>query len=142
MKITYKETKDLDYEKVVDIFYEANFLKHAEKRKTYSKRIEMAFRNSQYVVSAYDEDELIGFARVVTDQILFATIWNMIVKTEYQKRGIGKLMVQRCLKKFPKCHFFLFASDKVVNFYRKSGFDIHQFGMYLKEGLKKSIIYN
>ena len=64
MKIYLKETKDLDYEKVVDIFYEVKFLKHPEKRTKYKEAIEKAFRNFQYVVSAWDNDKLIGFVRV------------------------------------------------------------------------------
>jgi len=142
MQITYKETKDLDYEKVVDIFYEVKFLKHPEKRETYKKAIKEAFINSQYVVSAWNSNKLIGFARVITDKFLFATIWNMLIKPEYHTKGIGKQLIQKCLNRFPKCHFFLFASEKVVDFYQKNGFDIHRFGMYLKDGIKKCAIYN
>jgi len=141
MDITIKETKDLDFEKVIDVFYKVKFLKYPKKRQEYKDAIEKAFRNSQYVVSVWKNEELVGFARVLTDETLFATIWNMLVKPAYQKSGIGKLLIQKCLNKYPRCHFFLFADKKVVDFYQKMGFDIHQFGMYLKKGMNRCIIY-
>jgi len=142
MNIIIKETKDLDYDEVMDIFYEVQFLKHPEKRDEYKEAIEKAFRNSQYVVSAWDNDELIGFARVITDEALFATIWNMLVKPTYQKRGVGKMLIQKCLDTYPHLHFFLFSGEQCVEFYKKMGFDTHQFGMYLKDGMKRCVIYN
>jgi ribosomal protein S18 acetylase RimI-like enzyme len=141
MNLTFKETKDLNYEKVIDIFYEVNFLKYPEKRNKYKKAIEKAFRNSQFVVSVWDSNELVGFARVITDKSLFATIWNLIVKPDYQRKRIGTMIIKKCLNKYPDLHFFLFSGKDSVDFYKKTGFDTHRFGMYLKEGLERCIIY-
>lgn len=141
MDLSFKEIKDLDYEKVVDIFYEVKFLRYPEKRQKYKEAIEKAFRNSQYVVSAWVDNELAGFARVITDKSLFATIWNMIVRPEHQRKGIGKMIIQKCLDKYPDLHFFLFSGEDSIDFYKKSGFDTHRFGMYLKDGFERCIIY-
>lgn len=142
MNITYTETKDLDYERVVDIFYSVKFLRHPEKRNLYKDSIEKAFKNSQYVVAAYDEDKLIGFVRVLTDESLFATIWNLIVTPEYQIKGIGRTLIQKCLDKYPNLHFFTFADQEVRKFYEKLGFKLHTDGMYLEKGKKVCVIYN
>lgn len=141
MNIILKEIKDLDYEKVVDIFFEVKFLRFPGKRNEYKIAIEKAFKNSQLVVSAWDENKLVGFARVVTDNSLFATIWNMMIKPEYQKKGLGKMLIKKCLTNYPNLHFFLLSGENSVNFYKKMGFDIHQYGMYLKEGPKRCVIY-
>lgn len=142
MHIILKETKELDYDKVVDIFFEVKFLKHPEKRSVYKEEIEKAFRNSQYVVSAWIEDEMVGFTRVITDSRIFATIWNMLVKPAYQNKGVGQMLIQKCLNTYPKLHFFLFSGEDSVDFYKKNGFYVHRFGMYLKDGFKRCIIYN
>ena len=142
MNIIFKETKDLDYEKVVDIFYSVKFLKFSEKRTVYKEAIEKAFRNSQYVVSAWERNKLIGFVRVLTDNSLFATIWNLIIIPEYQNKGLGKMLVQKCLEKYPKIHFFTIADQDNYRFYEKSGFKLHSHGMYLEKGKKVCAIYN
>ena len=142
MNITLKETKEMNYEKVVDIFYEVKFLKYPDKRAVYKEAIEKAFRNSQLVVSAWEGEKLAGFARVITDNSLFATIWNMIVKPDYQKKGVGKMLIQKCLDNYPNLQFFLFSGENTADFYKKMGFDTHRFGMYLKDGFKKCVIYN
>ena len=142
MKFTVREIKNLDYEKVVDIFYEVKFLKCPEKREVYKEAIEKAFRNSQLVVSAWDDYKLIGFARVITDNSLFASIWNMIVKPDYHKKGIGKMLIQKCQDAYPNLHFFLFSGEHTVDFYKKMGFETHRFCMYLTDGSNKCVIYN
>jgi len=142
MEIQLVETKEIDYEKVVDLFFEVGFLRFPKKRNIYKDAIQKAFNNSQYVVAAFLNKELIGFVRVLTDEALFATLWNMIVKPKYQKKGIGKLLIEKCLDKYPNLHFFLIADDDVVDFYKKSGFKIHPHGMYLEKGRKVCILYN
>jgi len=142
MKISFKQTKNLDFNKVVDIFFEVGFLKHQNKRDTYKRAIKKAFLNSQFVVSAWIGNELVGFTRVVTDKSLFATICNLLVKNKYQKKGIGKELVKRCLDKYPQLHLFIVADKKVVGFYQKLGFKIHPYGMYLEKGKKACVIYN
>lgn len=141
MDIRIVETQDLDYTQVVDIFYSIGFLKKLEKRKIYQTAIEKAFRNSQFVVAAFDGNQLIGFGRVVTDTALFATIWNMIVRPDYQKQGIGKMIIQKCLEHYPDLQFFLIADQNVVGFYEKNGFKLHPYAMYLEKGRKVCIIY-
>jgi len=132
--IQFKQTKNLDFDKVIDIFFEAGCLKHQSKREIYKKAIKKAFLNSDYVISAWDKEELVGFTRIITDKSLFGTIWNLIVKPEYQVKGIGKKLMQKCLNKYPKLHFFIIADKKVVKFYEKLGFKLHDYGMYLEKG--------
>ena len=59
-----------------------------------------AVANSQHFVSAYDAGKLVGFGRVLTDGVLHAMIYEMIVHPDYQGRGIGtqilRSLVQWC----------------------------------------------
>ncbi|KKS98241.1 MAG: GNAT family acetyltransferase [Candidatus Gottesmanbacteria bacterium GW2011_GWA2_43_14] len=142
MDILYKVTKELDFEQMVDILYETKCLRHPKKRKIYKAAIEKAFQNSQFVVSAWHGTELAGFARVLTDESLYASIWNFMVSPKYQKKGIGKQLINKCLEKYPKLNFFLFAGDNSADFYRKMGFEIHPHGMNLKKGPDVCVIYN
>lgn len=61
-----------------------------------------AVSSNWFAVSAFDGDKLIGFGRVVSDGVLDAMIYEMIVPPEYQEQGIGALilymLIQLCLK--------------------------------------------
>ncbi len=57
-----------------------------------------AFANSQYFVTAYDDRKLVGFGRVLTDGVLHAMIFEMIVHPDYQRRGIGVQILQRLVQ--------------------------------------------
>ena len=61
-----------------------------------------AVSSNWYAVSAFDGDRLVGFGRVVSDGMLHAMIYEMIVLPEYQGMGIGAqilhMLVQKCLE--------------------------------------------
>ena len=45
--------------------------------------------NTWYMLAAYDGERLVGFGRVVSDLVLHAMIYDMIVAPDYQGQGIG-----------------------------------------------------
>jgi len=142
VKIVFQESKNLDFDKVVDLFYSVRFLRYPKKRDEYKAAISKAFKNSQYVVSAYIGEELVGLVRVLTDESLFATVWNMVVSPKHRNLNIGKKLIHKCLSRYPDLHFFLFADDDVQGFFEKTGFKTHKHGMYLEHGRKVCILYN
>lgn len=80
--------------------------------------------NTDHVFSAWDGDRLVGFARVLTDGIYRATVWDVIVDPDYQNRGVGEKLVQEMLS-HPSLadveKFWLNTRDK-FSFYEKFGF--------------------
>ena len=88
--------------------------------------LERANRNSWLVVSAYDENQLVGFGRVMTDFVMHAMIFDMIVLPEYQNRGIGTMilerLVDRCLDQGIR-DIQLFCAKGKRAFYEKNGFE-------------------
>lgn len=89
--------------------------------------LERANRNSWLVVSAYDGYKLVGFGRVVTDLVLHAMIFDMIILPDYQGRGIGtkilSRLVNKCLGQGIRDIQLFCAKGKRV-FYEKNGFEI------------------
>ncbi len=88
--------------------------------------LERVNRNSWLVVCAYDENKLVGFGRVVTDFVLHAMIFDMIILPDYQGRGIGTLiltrLVNRCLEQGIR-DIQLFCAKGKRAFYEKNGFE-------------------
>ena len=88
--------------------------------------LERANRNSWLVISAYDENKLVGFGRVLTDFVMHAMIFDMIVLPDYQGQGIGALilarLVDRCLAHGIR-DIQLFCARGKRGFYEKNGFE-------------------
>ncbi len=71
-----------------------------DKYKLTCEELARTISNSYFTVSAYDEKRLVGFGRIVSDGILHAMIYEMIVHPDYQLKGIGaeilKQLVNKC----------------------------------------------
>lgn len=57
----------------------------------------IAIANSKPVVTAWDGDRLIGFARATSDGIFRATIWDVAIHPDYQGAGLGRRLVETVL---------------------------------------------
>jgi GNAT superfamily N-acetyltransferase len=81
--------------------------------------------NSFYCISAYDGYRLIGFGRIMSDGILHAMIYEMIVYPDYQGKGIGREILNKLLKKCFENNIRdiqLFCAKGKKPFYEKLGF--------------------
>jgi len=98
--------------------------------------------HSWYIVSAHDNGKLVGTGRVISDGLLHAMVFDMIVDPENQGRGIGReilrMLVEQC-----RAHRIrdvqLFCAKGKVKFYEKNGFvkrDDDAPGMQLKSNFK------
>jgi GNAT superfamily N-acetyltransferase len=78
-----------------------------------------------YMLAAYDGDQLVGFGRVVSDLVLHAMIYDMIVLPAYQGQGIGgeilDRLVDKCLQHGIR-DIQLFCAHGQRPFYEKRGF--------------------
>lgn len=59
--------------------------------------LETAIAHSNPVVSAWQDDQLVGFARATSDGVYRATIWDVVVHPEHQSKGIGRKLVETVL---------------------------------------------
>jgi ribosomal protein S18 acetylase RimI-like enzyme len=53
-----------------------------------------AIAHSHPVVTAWDGEQLIGFARATSDGVFRATIWDVVIHTRYQGAGLGRRLVE------------------------------------------------
>jgi len=90
-------------------------------------KLARANKNSWLTISAYEENKMVGFGRVVTDLVLHATIFDMIVLPDYQGRGIGTIiletLVKNCIEQGISDIQLFCAKGKRV-FYEKNGFEV------------------
>ena len=56
--------------------------------------LHQAMTQSWCVLSVYDDDQLIGTGRIISDGLINAYLCGVIVHPDYRSQGIGKEMVQ------------------------------------------------
>ncbi|MBD1845400.1 GNAT family N-acetyltransferase [Cyanobacteria bacterium FACHB-63] len=88
----------------------------------------IAIKNSDPVISAWDHDRLIGFARATSDGVYRATIWDVVVHPDYQGAGLGRKLVQTVLSHphVSKVERLYLMTTNQQEFYKRIGFEINQ----------------
>ena len=83
--------------------------------------------NSTVVVSAWHKNQLIGFGRATSDHVFRAVLWDVVIDSERQGLGLGKLIVEALLKnKEIECveKVYLMTTNS-SEFYKQLGFKIN-----------------
>ena len=93
------------------------------------KIVQKALDNTFYSVSAYDDNKIVGYGRIIGDTICFLYIQDIMVKPEYQGNKIGTMIMNKLLEKIneikqenPDLRVYLGASKNREEFYEKFGF--------------------
>ncbi|MDJ0496541.1 MAG: GNAT family N-acetyltransferase [Acidimicrobiia bacterium] len=84
-----------------------------------------AVSNSTYVVEARAGNELIGLARGLSDDSSIFYLQDILVRPDWQRRGVGRALLDRCLERFQHVRTKVLLTDDQPaqhNFYRASGF--------------------
>ena len=89
----------------------------------------LTLSRSYFFVIAYDGDKIIGSGRVVSDGILHAMIYDMIINPDYQRKGIGTKILNMIIDKCIEDNIGdiqLFCAQGKKEFYLKNGFEIRE----------------
>ena len=113
MPIEYHNTHDIDLDQLATLFNVVGW----ERRTADRDRLAQLVRGSLYVVSAWDGDRLVGFARAISDGATNAYISTVAVLPDYQKRGIGREVLQRLIADRAGIQFILHANETAYPFY-------------------------
>jgi GNAT superfamily N-acetyltransferase len=87
-----------------------------------NEKFEIALHNSTWAFTVWDVNELIGFVRVVSDKVMVASIQDLMIKEKYRKKGLGKMLVERCLQKLPSGNWSARTTPEYYHFYEECGF--------------------
>lgn len=85
----------------------------------------IAIANSEPVITVWDNERLVGFARATSDGIYRATIWDVVIHPDYQGAGLGRKLVQTVLSHPKICRVervYLMTTNQQV-FYERIGFE-------------------
>lgn len=84
-----------------------------------------AVANSTYVVEARAGSELIGLARGLSDDSSVFYLQDILVRPDWQRRGVGGALLERCLERFKHVRQKVLLTDDQSGqhlFYTAAGF--------------------
>lgn len=91
--------------------------------------VEEALNNTLYSICVYDDDNIIGYGRIIGDKTIFLYIHDVMVVPEYQNQQIGTGIMKHLLNQIeiykkvnPNIRTYLGASKGKEAFYEKFGF--------------------
>ena len=86
--------------------------------------------------------QCVGFARATSDKVFNATIWDVVVSPSWQRRGIGRAMVERLVQRLVRediCNVSLYAEPGVVVLYEECGFQVKRPVTCVSERRRQSV---
>jgi predicted N-acetyltransferase YhbS len=83
--------------------------------------------NSNLIATAWDDALLVGIARSVTDFHYCCYLSDLAVDVAYQRRGIGKRLIQLTQDALgQQCKIILLSAPAAVDYYPHLGFERHE----------------
>ncbi|HLG22979.1 MAG TPA: GNAT family N-acetyltransferase [Candidatus Manganitrophaceae bacterium] len=119
MALKFSDHKEIDVTQVLELYRNTDWAK--DRTAEEARRV---LSQSSLVLSLWDGERLVALARVLTDFIFRAAIYDVMVRPDAQRKGIGRLLIGRLLS-HPSLNevpvFHLLTKDKRL-FYEKLGF--------------------
>lgn len=77
-------------------------------------------------IACYDGDELVGFLDVVSNGVTDAYIQDVMVRPDYQGKGIGTELMNRAISRLKADHIYMisviYGEEELRPFYERFGF--------------------
>ena len=122
MNIIYNYTKkDLTSEQLYKLFVAVGWSGTSD-TPDIIKNYNIPFINSTLVISAWENELLVGAVRVLSDKMFRSVIYDLLVMPEFQNMGIGKELLKRCVAHFPTSEWLVQTKTNISGYYEKNGF--------------------
>ncbi len=130
-EIVYAVEKSLDVSEFIEVLKNSTL---AERRPVDDEqRISSMCNNANLIVTARLDGKLIGVARSVTDFVYCTYLSDLAVDLAFQKKGIGKKLIEETKKQTPQAKLILLSAPAAVDYYPKIGMTKHNQCYYLDD---------
>lgn len=121
--ITYHTGNELDLDAVIEL-YRASTL--GERRPVEDrKRMALMLHNANLIVTAWDDELLVGIARSMSDFSYATYLSDLAVRASHQKQGIGRELIRRTRELGGLATVILLSAPQAVDYYPRIGFKPH-----------------
>ncbi|WP_227394859.1 GNAT family N-acetyltransferase [Jeotgalibacillus aurantiacus] len=115
-------TQNIPADQVERLFMDAGWVRRTPEWQ--KEKFTLIFQNSTWAYTVWDDNEMIGMVRVLSDQVMAATIMDLAVHSSHRGKGIGQKLVGLCLQKLPHGDWFAHTSSNNYSFYEQLGFEV------------------
>ena len=84
-----------------------------------------AIKGSSYVCAVWEEDTLVALVRYISDDASIMYLQDVLVQPQYQKRCIGRVLVQKALDRYSHVRQKILLTDnrtEQLRFYASMGY--------------------
>jgi len=119
MELTYRIDITPDTDQIIDVYNSSGI-----NRPTVDKeRIKKMYDNSNLIVTAWDNEKLVGISRSLTDYCYCCYLSDLAVRKDYQKSGIGKKLIEITKNEIgEQTALILLSAPIAMDYYPKVGF--------------------
>ncbi|MBL1232350.1 MAG: GNAT family N-acetyltransferase [Flavobacteriales bacterium] len=119
--LEFSEEKKLNQADLLSLYNDANWLAYTNS----PDLLQQAVSNSLYVLSVWENGQLVGLIRLVGDGLTIVYIQDILVMKSHKRRKIGSLLLQKALEKFKNIRQKVLLTDdneETRGFYEALGF--------------------
>jgi len=116
--ITYRDTHNFTPQALQELFLSVEWSSGH-----YPEKLAAAMQNFEAVYSAWDGERLVGLISAMDDGVMTAYVHYLLVRPEYQRRGIGKRLVEMVREHYREyLRIVVVAYNAELDFYQSRGF--------------------
>ena len=117
-EINYKINAPIETAQIIELYRNCGLPRPIDDE----QRITEMFANSNLVISAWNDDELIGISRSITDFVWSCYLADLAVRKKFQKFGIGRKLVELTKEQLgEKSMILLLSVPDAMEYYPKIG---------------------
>lgn len=120
MEIKYNVDRKPTVDQIIDLYDNAGLPRPTKDK----ERIQKMYDNSNLIITAWDNDLLVGVSRSITDWVWACYLSDLAVRHEYKKEGIGRKLISLTKEIVGDQSMVLLLSvPTAMEYYPKVGFE-------------------
>jgi ribosomal protein S18 acetylase RimI-like enzyme len=116
-----KNSKEIPESDLISLYSSAGWSAYTQN----PSQLVQAVRRSSYVATIWDQGQLVGLARCISDGATIMYLQDILIRPTHQRKGLGAKLVRDCLEKFKDLRQKVLLTDDSPGqaaFYESLGF--------------------
>lgn len=131
MQIIYQINPEISVHDLIDILRKSTL--GLRRPLSDLEAMESMWAHANYYIGAYENGNLVGLARAMTDFVYTTYLPDLAVDEKYQHQGIGKELIRLLKINIPKAKLILLAAPVAEGYYPKIGMQNHPRCYFINE---------